>query len=106
MKKKLAKVPALEQRMAIRQYLRPLDTTEVADMLLYRLRVAGYSEEQSPFTPDAIYEMHKFSKGIPRLTSQLADNAMMYAYVRKEKSIDGFLMHQVVLEYQGVEEAA
>lgn len=105
-KKKIAKVPALEQRLAIRQYLRPLSTTEVADMLLHRLRIAGFSEELSPFTPDAIYEMHKFSHGIPRLTSQLADNAMMYAFVRKERTIDGYLMHQVVMEYQGIEEAA
>lgn len=106
LKKKLAKVPALEQRMAIRQYLRPLDATETGEMVLHRLRVAGYSREQSPFTPDAIYEPHKFTNGTPRLTSQLADNAMMHSFIAKEAMIDGFLMHQVVREFQGIEEAA
>ncbi|MFY9235491.1 MAG: AAA family ATPase [Fimbriimonadaceae bacterium] len=103
---KLAKVPALHQRLAIRHMLKPLDVTESGDMILHRLRIAGYTSEASPFTPDAIYEMHKCSKGTPRLISQLADNALLQGFARKLKSIDGYLMHSVVGDFSGMEEAA
>ncbi|HVL39005.1 MAG TPA: AAA family ATPase [Fimbriimonadaceae bacterium] len=98
---KLAKVPALEQRMAIRHILKPLDVPDTAEMVQHRLRVAGYAGETHLFTPDAIYEMHKFTKGTPRLISQIADNALLVGMAQKAKIIDGFLMHNIVAEYQG-----
>ncbi|MHB8637255.1 MAG: ExeA family protein [Fimbriimonadaceae bacterium] len=103
---KIAKVPALEQRLAVRQTLRQLDARETGEMILHRLRVAGYTPDQSPFTPDAIHEIHKFTSGTPRLTSQLADNALMVGFVNKAKIIDGFSMHGVIADYAGIEEAA
>jgi general secretion pathway protein A len=102
---KLEKVPALYQRMAIRHHLKPLDVTETGEMVLHRLRVAGYPGDTSPFTPDAIYEMHKYAQGTPRLISQLADNALLQGFATKQKAIDGYLMHGVVSEYSGREAA-
>jgi general secretion pathway protein A len=106
LKAKIAKVPALEQRLAVRQHLKPLNAIESGEMILHRLRVAGYAGEYSPFTPDAIFEMHKYTKGIPRLISQIADNALMFGFARKQQSVDGFLIHEIVAEHSGLEEAA
>ncbi len=103
---KIAKVPALEQRLAVRHNLKPLDVVETGDMLLHRLRVAGYTGEASPFTPDAVFEIHKASKGTPRVASQLADNALLVGMVQKAPIIDGFLMHNVIAEFNGEEAAA
>lgn len=103
---KIRKVPALEQRLAVRQQLKPLTAIETGEMILHRLRVAGYANENSPFTPEAIFEMHKYTQGAPRLISQIADNALMIAFVRKLHSIDGFLIHQIVSDHSGLEEAA
>ncbi len=105
LRKKISKVPALEQRLAVRQQLKPLDHVETGEMILHRLRVAGYNGEQSPFTPDAIFEIHKFTKGAPRLVSQIADNCLMVAFAQKAKNIDGFLVHSVVCEFTGQEAA-
>lgn len=106
LRKKLARVPALEQRLAIRQQIRPLDATETGELIHHRLKIAGFNDSQKLFTPDAIFELHKCSGGTPRLTSQLADNALMFGFARKAKMIDGFLMHSVIAEFTGVEEAA
>jgi general secretion pathway protein A len=103
---KIAKVPALEQRLAVRQTLKPLDVNETGEMILHRMRIAGFTGEQNPFTPDAIFELHKYTKGTPRLTSQVADNALLVGMAQKAKMIDGFLMHAVISEFSGVEEAA
>jgi general secretion pathway protein A len=106
LRKKLAKVPALEQRLAVRHTLKPLDAQETDEMILHRLRVAGYTGEKSPFSPDAIFQLHKFTNGTPRVASQIADNALLMGMAQKIKLIDGYLMHQVINEYQGIQEAA
>lgn len=98
---KLKKVPALEQRLAVRHLLRPMDVFETGELILHRLRVAGYTGEKSPFTPEAIHQIHKLSDGAPRVIIQLADNAMLMAMARKEKMIDGFLAHEVAELYSG-----
>jgi general secretion pathway protein A len=102
---KLAKVPALLQRLAVKAKLTPLDQIETGERVFHRLKVADYREEISPFTPDAIFEIHKYSKGAPRMVSQLADNALLMAYAKKVKKIDAFLMHSVVEDYFGLEAA-
>lgn len=105
-REKLAKVPALEQRIAVRHTVRPLDVSETGELVLHRLRVAGYAGEQHPFTLDAITALHKYSKGTPRLICQAADNALLLGMAQKVKRIDGYLMHDVIREYTGLEEAA
>jgi general secretion pathway protein A len=106
LKPKIAKVPALEQRMAVRYSIQPLDITETSEMILHRLRVAGYTGEFSPFTPDAVHELNKCAKGYPRVICQLADTALLMGMARKVKSIDGFFMADVVNETLGVKDAA
>lgn len=103
---KIAKVPALNQRLAVRHTLQPLDITEAGEMILHRLRVAGFSGEHSPFTPDAVYELNKFAKGYPRVICQLADNALLLGMARKVRAIDSYFMHDVVADYTGMERAA
>lgn len=75
-------------------------------MIEHRLRTAGYTGEHSPFTPDAVYEIHKFSGGTPRLISQAADNALLVGAVQKLKVIDGFTMHTVIEDTVSIGEAA
>lgn len=93
---KVARVPALDQRVAVRASLRPLDARECEELLLHRLRVAGFTGEKSIFTPDAVYQFQKASNGTPRVLSQLADNALLLGMVRKAHIIDGYLAHEAI----------
>ena len=99
---KVAKVPALEQRLAVRHVLKPLDMLDTGELIVHRLRVAGYTKEKSPFTPDAIHKIHQISNGVPRVTLQLADNALLMAMARNEEMVDAFLMHECAEEFTGV----
>jgi general secretion pathway protein A len=103
---KLEKVPALQQRISIRYTIKPLDVQETGSMIDFRLRTGGFTGEINPFTPDAIYEIHKYSGGTPRLISQAADNALLVGCMQKLKRIDGFTMHAVLDDTQGIQEAA
>lgn len=106
LKKKLEKVPALAQRLAIKYTLEPLDVNESGELILHRLRVAGYTGEHHLFTPDALYELHKASRGVPRVISQIADNALLMGMANKVRHVDGYLMHEVIDQYCGGGEMA
>jgi general secretion pathway protein A len=96
---KLEKVPALEQRISVRHQMKPLETHEVGEMLLHRLRVAGYTGSSHLFSPEAIYEIYKASKGTPRVATQLADQAMMMGMAQKLREIEGMTIHDVLRDY-------
>jgi general secretion pathway protein A len=100
LREKLEKVPALEQRISIRHQLKPLDTGEVGEMLLHRLRVAGYTGLSHPFSPEAVFELHKLSNGTPRVITQLADQALMIGMAQKLRQIEGMTIHEVLRDYQ------
>lgn len=99
---KLKKVPALEQRLAVKYVIKPLDMLETGELVLHRMRVAGFTGERSPFTPEAIHQLHKFSNGAPREIIKIADNALILAMVKKEKMIDGFLIHETAEQTLGM----
>lgn len=101
LREKLAKVPALEQRLSVRTNLEPLDVQETGEMIFHRMRVAGYAGERNVFTPDAIYQLHKASKGYPRTISTLADHALMVGMAQKVNLIDAYLMHDVCTQHFG-----
>lgn len=105
-REKLAKVPALEQRIAVRHTVRPLDDKETGELILHRLRTAGYSGQHNPFTPEAIHILQQYSGGTPRLICQAADNALLLGMAQKVKRIDGYLMHDAVREHAGLGVAA
>lgn len=106
LKPKIERVPALQQRIAIRYTLQPLTVQEAGSMIEHRLRTAGFVGERIPFTPDAIFEIHKYAGGTPRLISQAADNALLVGFAQKLKQIDGFTMHSVLEDSYGMLEAA
>ncbi len=102
LREKLSKVPALEQRLAVRATIEPLDVVDTGEMILHRMRVAGFIGERNPFTPDAIYQIHKSSNGSPRMISTLADQALMVGMAQNVKLIDAYLAHEVVQQHLGV----
>ena len=71
----------LKQRIALRCELRPLDAHETAAYLAGRIKAAGGTAAQV-FTREAVTTIHKWSGGIPRLISVLADNALLYGIRR------------------------
>jgi general secretion pathway protein A len=98
---KLKKVPALEQRLAVRHTLRPLTEAAAGEMLLHRLRVAGYAREEHPFDEEAIHNLHQFSDGAPRLILQMADNALLMAAARRLDRIRGEFAYEVAASHLG-----
>lgn len=100
LREKILKVPALDSRLAIRATLKPLDVLETSELLLHRMKVAGYIGDRLPFTPDAVFQLHKYTNGYPRRMLQLADNALMMSMAKQSLMVDAFLMMDVVQDFE------
>ena len=70
----------LNQRIALRYHLRPLNRQETEDYVHHRLVVAG-SRGRVQFSRGAFSVIFQLSSGIPRKINLLCDRAMLAAYV-------------------------
>lgn len=82
LKKKLA-LPRLEQfrqRVVFHYHLEPLTREETLGYIKHRLKKAG-NETADIFTDDAVEEVYKYSKGVPRLINLICHNALISGLV-------------------------
>jgi type II secretory pathway predicted ATPase ExeA len=91
--------PALLQRRRLILELRPMDVDEVEELLALRMAWARGSDFDNfaiePFTKEAIVEIHKRSKGIPREALKIAGDAV-YLAIRDGSSK---ITHKMIREF-------
>jgi len=75
-----------KQRISVRLSLQPLGASEVGDYIQHRWTVAG-GEQPAPFAPDAVANIAKYSKGIPRLINSICDNALVQAFAECDRTV-------------------
>lgn len=69
----------LAQRVQIYCHLQPLDTPQTEEYIKYRIQRAG-TNPSIAFEKAAIRELHKISRGIPRVINSVCDLALLSAY--------------------------
>ncbi|HEY8121098.1 MAG TPA: AAA family ATPase [Myxococcota bacterium] len=89
----------LRQRITVRWRLAPLSSGETREYVSHRLEVAGAAKEI--FTELATREVHRRSRGIPRVINLLCDRALLAAYAAQSHSIGLGLVSQVEREVAG-----
>jgi general secretion pathway protein A len=93
---------ALAQRIAAFFTLRQLSLEECRTYITQRLRSAGYSGVFPLIAPEAVEQVHRLSKGVPRLVNLLCDRSLSMAanlrmkYVTPEVVLDGALKLSVL----------
>lgn len=80
-------IPQLSQRVKLFFHLEGLTLAETAEYIDYRLLVAGHGGNKL-FDEQTVKEIHRLSKGIPRLINKLCDGMMMCAYAEDRPFID------------------
>lgn len=76
----------LSQRVTARYHLEPLGPHETEAYIAHRLEVAGV--RKTIFRTSAIREIHRLSKGVPRLINVMCDRALLGAYAGDQRTID------------------
>src|SRR5579872_4768383 len=77
----------LKQRIALRSHLKNLDLEETRGYVYRRLEIAGCSNPPEIFPIGTIAELHRQSRGFPRLINTLCENALIHGYARQLRSI-------------------
>jgi type II secretory pathway predicted ATPase ExeA len=76
----------LNQRITIRYRLTPLNKRDTMAYIRHRIRIAG-GGEKIRFPSSVLGEVHRLSRGIPRLINILCERALMAAFVEEKNSI-------------------
>ena len=87
---------ALTQRISLNYHIDALVFEETDEYIKYRLQVAGTSE--TIFDPDAVQQIHRFSKGLPRKINIICDHALLTGYVKNQKRINGTIIRECARE--------
>jgi general secretion pathway protein A len=93
LKNMIRKYKQLDQRIAIRYHLNPLNDREAVNYILYRLDKAGLTEPI--FTTEALEAIYHFSEGIPRIINNICDLSLLIGFSLKVKDIDEQIIKKV-----------
>ena len=83
-------------RIALRYILNPLQEQEVAEMIGYRLTVAGFQGEKPLFTDDAIRAIYEATGGLPRPITMLCHNALEFIVLNERETVDSDVVDHCV----------
>ena len=89
----------LAQRITGRYHLCPLTIEETTAYVRHRLRVAGAINDI--FTPSALREVHRLSRGVPRLINVLCDRALLGAYTQDRHQVGAAFVRRGAMEVFG-----
>jgi general secretion pathway protein A len=84
----------LRQRLTLRAKTHALSLPETELYVAERLRIAGASGQQI-FEPEALAEIHRFSKGIPRVVNLICEHCLINAFVDRRKTVSSDMVEAV-----------
>ena len=83
-------------RISLRQMLNPLEEPEVAAMIAFRLRQAGYASHRGLFTREAVQEIYRHSQGYPRRITKLCHDALEQLVLANREDVDSAIIHRLI----------
>jgi general secretion pathway protein A len=86
------------QRISADFHLQPLNESEVANYIAFRLQAAG--AKRIMFTLDAAAKIAQASGGIPRMINILCDTALVYGFANSLQTISSELVSEVIADKQ------
>lgn len=89
----------LASRITARYHLAPLEEGETREYVRHRLAVAG--SQENIFPDEAITEIQRYSRGIPRLINILCDRALLGAYTRHTTTVTPQIVRDAAIEVLG-----
>ena len=85
---KLRAKPNFLDRVALRYVLNPLQPDEVAEMIRFRLAVAGHRGDGPLFTDEAVAAIYEATGGLPRPITMLCHNALEHIVLNEQEVVD------------------
>jgi general secretion pathway protein A len=95
----------LNQRIAVRYQLRPLNREETTSYILHRLNIAG-RPDGNVFTQSALKKVFQCSGGVLRRINLICDRALLTAYSEERGTVSPRDVKQAVAELAGMGEGS
>ncbi len=90
----------LHQRISMKCELTPLSEDETSEYIRHRLSMSSGGKSRVAFTPDALRETYRYSKGIPRLINLIADRSLLAGMALSTNSIDRRVVRDAIENLQ------
>src|ERR1017187_3663498 len=90
----------LRQRITVRYHLSPLSQAEISQYIQHRLTVSG-ANGAPRFTRPALWRIHHYTGGIPRLVNAVCDKALLAGYVNQTEELDYRVIGKAIRELEG-----
>jgi general secretion pathway protein A len=97
LQRKIAKIPQLQQRIALNLNIGQLDLQDAARYILHRLHVAG--SDRPILTRQAVAIIHRHTAGIPRRINHLMDRCLLVGMRENARLIDTKLVTTTMQRY-------
>src|SRR6202140_4378145 len=89
----------LRQRITLRAKTRQLTLDETRGYIEERLRIAG-AENTDIFSPESIVAVHRYARGIPRVTNLLCEHALVSAFVDQKNPVPPEIIEEVAHDFE------
>ena len=90
----------LKQRIALRSSLSALVVDETEGYVYRRLQLAGNTNPAELFPMNTILELHRQSRGFPRLINTLCENALIHGYARQSRTISPEIISEIADDFR------
>jgi general secretion pathway protein A len=94
------KLRQLRQRITVRFHLPPLSKIELGKYIRHRLKTSG-ANGLPYFTKPALWRVHRYSSGIPRLINAVCDKALLAGFVQQTGKINFGIVGKAIRELEG-----
>lgn len=93
---RLRKIRNFMDRIALKYIINPLDETETNEMIMFRLKQAGYNDSVALFTDDAIKLIYEHTQGYPRKIALLCHDCLESLIMNEKSQVDGTLVGEII----------
>jgi general secretion pathway protein A len=90
----------LKQRVALRCRLEALDETQAAAYVRLRLQRAGGDPKREVFPEQTLSHIYQYSRGIPRLTNTICENALISGCAQQLRVISPEVITEVATDFR------
>jgi general secretion pathway protein A len=88
----------LRQRITLRAKTRQLTLEETHGYIVERMRIAG-AENPDIFSPEAVEAVHRYARGIPRVTNLLCEHALVSSFVDQKNPVPAEIVEEVARDF-------
>jgi general secretion pathway protein A len=94
---KIRKIKNFMDRINLKYIINPLDEQETKKLISFRLKQAGYPQEEVLFTDKAISYIYEHTQGYPRKISMLCHDALEMLIMCNKQCVDEAIIEEIMV---------